>query len=346
MKIKMEMIILFFYKIKIIQVGPIFLYIESNFILLFFDKICFKFHLIFFYQELVLVKKNILLISYSVFFKIKYIFLQIFQPLIYWLQPRGILSNEVNRFTLNNNWLLNIFNYSTNLNNILLKKNSLLVSDRRQFHNKKLAFILPNFDGVKRIGPHNWDILSILVGSLLGGCEAKREKSGGVRFIFKQCVAEMDYIFWLQDFLKKIGYCNNNLPVLSKEIDKFNGKYYYFFTYRYTSLLYLYKLFYNNKKQKKIPKNIADLLTPLSLAIWISDSGVYIKSGIRFIINSYKFEYVYILSLALKNKFNINSIIYKNNGIYYLIIKFESIALLKKLLKPYNIPNLSYKLGL
>lgn len=53
----------------------------------------------------------------------------------------------------------------------------------RQFHNKaKLAFIYPNFDGAKRIGPHNRDILSVLVGLLLGGCCAKREKSGGVRF--------------------------------------------------------------------------------------------------------------------------------------------------------------------
>lgn len=57
------------------------------------------------------------------------------------------------------------------------------MNTRRQYHNKaKLAFILPNFDGAKRIGPHNLDIISGLVGSLLGNGCVEREKSGGVRF--------------------------------------------------------------------------------------------------------------------------------------------------------------------
>lgn len=54
---------------------------------------------------------------------------------------------------------------------------------RRQLHRKaKLAFILPNYDAAKRIGPHHQDIISILVGLLLGDCHGEREKSGGVRF--------------------------------------------------------------------------------------------------------------------------------------------------------------------
>ena len=39
----------------------------------------------------------------------------------------------------------------------------------------------------KRIGPHNFDILSILFGSLLGDCHAEyRNKGKGTRFTFYQ----------------------------------------------------------------------------------------------------------------------------------------------------------------
>ena len=66
-----------------------------------------------------------------------------------------------------------------------------------------------------------------------------------------------------------------------------------FVTYRYTLLL-LYKLFYNNRKQKRVPNNISDLLTPLSLAM-ICDKGVYYKSGIT-IHTSFTKRYCYCFS--------------------------------------------------
>ena len=103
----------------------------------------------------------------------------------------------------------------------------------------KLAFILPNFKPSKRIGPHNHDVISLSVGSLLGGCLFEREKSGGVRFRFKQSEAHKDYIFWLYEFFNKRGYCTNNLPLLFKEGDKLQYIGYRFDTYSYRSLMWL-----------------------------------------------------------------------------------------------------------
>lgn len=74
-----------------------------------------------------------------------------------------------------------------------------------------LAFILPNIKAGKRIGPHDRDIISVLVGSLLGDSHAERLMNGGVKFRFRQTIAHKDYIFWLYNFFNSRGYCTNNL---------------------------------------------------------------------------------------------------------------------------------------
>jgi hypothetical protein len=70
-----------------------------------------------------------------------------------------------------------------------------LFTKSSHFFKNNLAFILPNYKASSRIGPHNEDIISVLVGSLLGDSYAERLKNGGVRFIFRQKVAHKDYLF-------------------------------------------------------------------------------------------------------------------------------------------------------
>ena len=48
-----------------------------------------------------------------------------------------------------------------------------------------LAFILPNFKPNTRIGPHNEQVISVIVGSLLGDGYAERLQNGGVRIRFR-----------------------------------------------------------------------------------------------------------------------------------------------------------------
>jgi ubiquinol-cytochrome c reductase cytochrome b subunit len=101
-----------------------------------------------------------------------------------------------------------------------------------------LSFIIPNTRSIRRVGPHNIDIISILFGSLLGDLHGERLKSGGVRFRFKQSIKHKDYLFFLYEILLNLGYTNNNLPRLCK--DKL-GDSYRFDTYSYSNLLWLYK---------------------------------------------------------------------------------------------------------
>ena len=109
--------------------------------------------------------------------------------------------------------------------------------------------------------------------------------------------------------------------------------------------MWLYKLFYTNNKVKVVPNNISELLTPLALAIWIMDDGTW-KPGVRIATNCFTKEEVELLSLALDSKFNLKSSLHKNNSNYQLYIKQESLPLLRKLVLPYMVPSMHYKLGL
>jgi hypothetical protein len=112
---------------------------------------------------------------------------------------------------------------------------------KQNFNSKfqnKLAFILPRFKAKNRIGPHNEEIISILVGSLLGDVYGERILNGGVRFKFKQSIIHKDYLFFLHKKILDLGYTNNISPYFIKQ--NLNNKIfelYCFNTYSFTSFV-------------------------------------------------------------------------------------------------------------
>lgn len=211
-----------------------------------------------------------------------------------------------------------------------------------------LPFILPNFKAKNRIGPHNEEIISLLVGSLLGDCHGERLMNGGVRFKFKQSIKHKEYLFFLYEFLLKRGYTNNTLPNLVKnKLGNKTFEAYYFNTYSFSSLLWLYKSFYKNKS-KVIPNNIYDLITPLALAIWIQDDGTWKESSIRITTNNFNLKELEWLVLVLNNKFNLKCSIhhFTQTNQYQIYIKKESLILVRNLTLPFFHKSMYYKLGL
>jgi len=230
--------------------------------------------------------------------------------------------------------LFDVFIQTPNLNNIIL------------FNSSVLAFIIPNIRAIKRIGPHNEDIISALVGSLLGDCTAERLGNGGIRFIFKQGSIHESYFFFLYNFFLIRGYSNNNIPAIKTQtLNEQEFGYYVFRTYSFTSLLWLYNLFYHNGK-KMIPLNIADYLTPLALAIWIQDDGTWTNYGVRIATNCFTKAEIELLIKALLTNFDIKSSIHKNGKQLQLYIKNESKASLRNLVLPYFDKSMHYKLGI
>ena len=130
-----------------------------------------------------------------------------------------------------------------------------------------LPFILPKTKSHRRIGPHNYDILCILMGSLLG--DAYAEKHGnGTRICFQQEHTNSQYLMWFHSYLSKFGYCSETKPKVTTRLGK-GGKLRYisrFKTYTYTSFNWIHTAFYFQNK-KIVPYDLAEYLSPLELSV-------------------------------------------------------------------------------
>lgn len=142
-----------------------------------------------------------------------------------------------------------------------------------------------------------------------------------------------DYIEWKYTIIRDVV---NTPPKLS------SGSYYFrtvsnpiFSEYR--------RVFYNGVK-KIVPHNLEELLTPLGLAVWIMDDGSRDKGCVR--ISSHNFSYSDHLKLQqiLKAKFGISANIQRAQDKFWLWIRSESSPHLVRLIEPYVIPSMLYKL--
>lgn len=193
----------------------------------------------------------------------------------------------------------------------------------------KHFFHTNNIRAIKRIGPHDNDVISVIVGSLLGDGYANRRSGEGVRICFRQSCKNKEYLFWLYNFFYSKGYASNLQPreytrkikrkhclgkvsfaceassfIRSNEVSVYKG--YEFNTFTFRSFNWIYQLFYK-KGIKVISFQIENYLTPLALAVWIMDDGCWVNSGVRIATNCFTFSE--ILNDILKNKYKLDTTI-------------------------------------
>lgn len=268
-------------------------------------------------------QKNITQQIYFKLYEFKYIYKLFYYPFYHIINKRKI-----------NNLLLNIPNNRNRQNGIFVPM--------RCFHSRCRA--------INRIGPHNIDIISVLVGLLLGDGHASNRTGEGIRFSIKQNIKHKEYLFSLYEFFLTRGYCSNLEPRQYKRRIKGIDKIYYgyeFNTYTFRSFLWLYKSFYK-KGKKIIPLNITNYITPLTLAVWISDDGTWTVNGVRIATNSFTLMELEYLKILLFTKFNLNCTIQKIylENKYSIYIKKDSINKLRELVLPHLHKSMYYKLGI
>ena len=133
----------------------------------------------------------------------------------------------------------------------------------------------------------------------------------------------------------------------SKPENRFN---YRLTLFTFTSFNWIYDSFYtieNGIAKKKVPLFISDYITPVGLANWIMQDGSFQKGqGIFIATNSFTFEECQMLALILTNKYGFRTSVIKTGQIYQWRISIwkESMPLLAKIVGPYIIPEMEYKL--
>ena len=189
----------------------------------------------------------------------------------------------------------------------------------------------------------------VLVGLLLGdGHLEKSPCTECARLKVEQREGAWEYVEWLykifQDWIRApLKHRKTFLKVTGKHYGK-----YCFTTYMHKEFLPYRKLFYVHGK-KVIPKNIADLLTPLGFAVWFMDDGSIKSHESRGrIINTHAFtlKEIDLLCEVLCEKFHLQVKPRRQADGIQLYISGTSADVLQKLLETHVVPMMRYKLPL
>jgi len=192
----------------------------------------------------------------------------------------------------------------------------------------------------------------LLVGTLLGDghmrCRDQKDKRAYPQLMLEQTVHHIEYIKWLRSQFKDWVY-NPNKALQKNCKNHYNGKKYTSYSFQtvcHPVFNEFYKGFYQNKNKNLNVKFIEKYFSPVSLAVWLMDDGTK-KSDDRIIICSHGFSKMenQKLSEMLENLFDIKSGVYKTGrGYYYITLQKDSSKLASRLVKPYIIKSMQYKL--
>lgn len=186
----------------------------------------------------------------------------------------------------------------------------------------------------------------VINGCLLGDGRLEcRSKEGSARLRIHHGWKQKDLVFWKYKMLKSLVSCPPRKIVCWKN-PKNNEDYYswYFHTFTLKEFKEFYQEFYQKNGRKRLPKEIVEILTPVSLAVWIMDDGCFDRDSI--ILNTQNFSLVEnkILQKTFKRKFDLNSEINKDRDEWRLRFSKNDFQKLRNLIKPYIIPSMRYKI--
>ncbi len=101
---------------------------------------------------------------------------------------------------------------------------------------------------INRVGPHDYNVLCLLIGGLLGdmfGTLIKGKTLDSVRFGLEQSTKNSAYLISVWEFFKFYGYVSDKKPFIQNRVTGNNSIRFYLYTY--TSLLWVFLGFYNYK---------------------------------------------------------------------------------------------------
>ena len=220
-----------------------------------------------------------------------------------------------------------------------------------------LSFNKARTKAIYRRGPHNIDVLSVLICGMLGDCwghKLNNQSGYSVRFSIEQGINNSAYIHHLTNLFNIWGYSSYIVLKLVKKSESFDNKSKNRFNYRLTlytfsSLVWIYDSFYhdiNGVMVKRIPYWIEEYKTPMGLAHWIMQNGSRQNNqGINIATNSFTYEECQFLCKILERKYKLKATVVKtgHSNQWRISIWKESMYTLVSVVKPYIIDEMKYK---
>ena len=187
---------------------------------------------------------------------------------------------------------------------------------------------------------------SILVGLLLGDGHLEtvtRDKT--YRLKVEHSLKQKEYVDWLYgmftDFISNEPYTK----IKSLNEKQFSS---YGFTTCSSEVFRFYAQQFYSERKKIIPKLFTKLIDPLALAIWFMDDGslksIHHKTYVIHSIGYTKKE-LEIVQKILEEKFGIKIKLHKQYDRWRIYFLSETANEFKKLIEPYMISSMKYKLG-
>lgn len=204
---------------------------------------------------------------------------------------------------------------------------------------------------VNRTGPHDYNVLCLIIGGLLGdmwGTLIKGKTLDSVRFGLEQSTKNSSYLISLWEEFKFYGYASNKKPTIQNRASGNNTTRFYLYTY--TSLVWVFLGFYtfkDGKYIKGVPSWIDIYLSPLAIAHWFMQDGSRQKGqGVNLATNSFTYEDTLRLANLLTSKYNLKTSVIKTGAPnqWRISIWKESMPAFSKLIGPYMHPSMHYKL--
>lgn len=179
----------------------------------------------------------------------------------------------------------------------------------------------------------------ILVGLMLGDGHLEKRKNKA-RLKIEYSLKAKEYVEWLYQIFQKWTLSSPKIKIQQ------NSKKYLFSTVIHEKLGRYHSLFYH-KRKKIIPKNINDLITNRSLAIWFMDDGSRKSKECKGkVINTQCFSKSDInkLQKILRNKFDLKTSLKVERKQYCIYIPSSEIDKFRKLIGKYILNSMKYKL--
>lgn len=101
--------------------------------------------------------------------------------------------------------------------------------------------------------------------------------------------------------------------------------------------------FYRDRR-KIVPSDIADLLRPESIAVWLMDDGSADRGGVSFQTHSFELSEVERLANALTERFALRTSLMRNKGASIVYVHARSVEDLRRIVAPQLLPEFAYKL--